>query len=275
MKIEPKLNYFSIWGATFRLFRRHFRMLLAMLLLAAPFFILAGLANAYQMMAFGSAAMSGAELPPETMRLLWLALVGGDSLAFIALAIGTLVLYKSLSGAQATSFRAQLREQFPRIVKSGSFWIFVVLQIVAFGMINSPQGPYKLSGMVVFAISVLWFLSGQDRESPVYGKLLQQLNWKGWLNLILVLLTFPLFFILLNGYINYFVLMLFDLGALQIVHLFPAGSPAVPFAVITISKFFSQWFNILLMGFLLCTYLAMRGTTASEQSFPEILPDHP
>lgn len=266
MSIEPTLNYFSIWQAAFRILHRHAGLIICTtLLVAGPFFVINGLVNANHMMWLGGAAMTGSEIPLDEMRLLWGSVVGGDSLAFIALAIAGLLLLKHLHNPQQTGFGRHVRVELPRLLGSAWFWLFVALQIVFFAMINTPDGRFKLSGMALFAGSVLMLWSSQDREAPAYGKRLRRLGWKGWLSLAFVVLTFPVLYILFNGYLNNLLLMLVDLGGQQIMHLFSPTSAALPFCIITLSKFLSQWFNLLPMALLLSAYLATRGALPAPE----------
>lgn len=268
MNIEPKPNYFSIWRATFNLFRRHAGLLMwTTLFMAVPFFILNGLANARHIMTLGGASMMGTEISGEQMRMLWGSLVGGDSLVSIALSLTVLLVLKYLTGQPGEGFARHARNELPRLFRSAGFWLFVIAQVLVFVMINSPDGRLKIAGMALLGCSVLLWLSSQDREAPAYGKRLRQLTWGGWLSLASVLLTIPLLYIFLNGYVNAILLMLADFGAQKIVYWLNLDlqSPLLPYSVITVSKFVSQWLNLLPMALLLSTCLALRGKTSTPE----------
>ena len=270
MNIEPKTNYFSIWGSTLSLFRRHAGLLAwATLLMAVPFFILNGLASARHIMTLGGASITGTEISDPQMRILWGGLVGGDSLVSIALTVAVLLILKYLTASPEGGFARHVRNQLPRLFLSLGFWLFVIAQIVVFAMINSPDGRLKIAGLVLLGCSVLILLSSQDRDAPAYGKRLRQLTWGGWISLVFVVLTIPLLYILLNGYANFILLMLTDFGAQKAAHFMNLDlqSPILPYSVITLSKFLSQWLNLLPMALLLSTCLALRGTA------PEALPE--
>jgi hypothetical protein len=213
--------------------------------------------------------MMGTEISGEQMRILWGSQVGGDSMASIALATAVLLVLKYLTGQRGDSFARHARNELPRLVCSAGFWLFAVAQVLVFIMINSPDGRLKIAGMALLGCSVLLLLGSQDREAPAYGRRMRQLTWGGWLSVACVLLTIPLLYIFFNGYVNTVLLMLADLGAQKIVHLFNLDlqSPLLPYGVITASKFLSQWFNLLPMALLLSTCLALRGT-ASRSDLP-------
>lgn len=266
MNIQPAPNYFSIWRATFSLLRRHASLLMwATLFVAMPFFVLNGLASARHIMTLGGASMMGTEISGEQMRILWGSQVGGDSLASIALATAVLLVLKYLTGPYEDSFARYARNELRRLFLSAGFWLFAVAQVLVFIMINSPDGRLKIAGMALLGCSVLLLLGSQDRDAPAYGRRLRQLTWGGWFSLASVLLTIPLLYIFFNGYINAVLLMLADFGAQKIVHLLGLDlqSPLLPYGVITVSKFLSQWLNLLPMVLLLCTCLALRGTTSN------------
>ncbi|OGB21527.1 MAG: hypothetical protein A3I66_00115 [Burkholderiales bacterium RIFCSPLOWO2_02_FULL_57_36] len=269
MNIQPKPNYFSIWRSTFSLFRRHAGLLAwATLLMVVPFFILNGLASARHMMTIGGANMMGTEVPGEQMRILWGGLVGGDSLASIALSITILLILKYLTARPDGGFTQHARKELPRLFFSAGFWLFVIAQVLVFAMINSPDGRLKILGLVLLGCSVLILLSSQDREAPAYGRRLRQLTWSGWLSLVFVVLTIPVLYILLSGYANAILLMLTDLGAQKAANLLNLDlqSPVLPYSIITVSKFLSQWLNLLPMALLLSTCLALRGTASEPAS---------
>jgi hypothetical protein len=258
---ESKLAYFRIWMAVFRLFRSHFGLLLmAMLFLASPSFILNGLLHAHDMMTKGSAALTQSEIPVEQLRVLWLSLVCGDVLGFVALAVFTLVIFKYLHREGPTGFTRSALKTLGQLGISLSFWLFFVVQIVVFAMINSPDGGAKIGGMLLYAVSILLLLASLDRNAPLRGTRLRQMTWLGWLNLVFILITFPILFILLNGIADYLLLVLMDMGAARLLDYFEPNSPVLPFGAIALTKFISQWFNLLTMALLLCTYDAMRGS---------------
>jgi hypothetical protein len=263
MDIDPKPNYFSIWRASFSLFRRHAGLLIsATLCMAAPFFLLNGLASARHIMALGGAAMMGIEIPDDQMQVLWGGLVGGDTLVSVALAVTILLLFKYLTARPAGGFARHVRTQLPPLFCTAGFWLFAIAQILVSGMIHSSDGRLKILGMLLLGCSVLILLNSQHHEAPAYGRPLRLLTWSGWLSSAFVVLTIPLLYILFNGYVNTVLLMLADLGAQKLAHRLNLDlqSPVLPYSVITLSRFVSQWLNLLPMTLLLSTCLAMRGT---------------
>jgi hypothetical protein len=258
MQIETGPGYFRIWRSAFRILGRHGGLLLwATLLFAAPFFALNGLINANHMMTLGGAAMAGEEIPLEEMRLLWGSLVLGDSLAFIMLTIAALLILTWPCDIDRPAFKRHLRREVPRLLLNPWFWLFALVQIVLFAMINTPDGRFKLSGMALVAVSILMLWSSHDRAAPAYGKRLRELSAKTWLSLFFVVLTFPLLYILFNGYLGNALLLLVDLAGQQIMPLAPA-SIALPVAIITLAKFLASWLNLVPMCLLLSAYLATR-----------------
>lgn len=259
MNMEPKPNYFSIWRTTFHLLRRHAGLLtVATLVIAVPFFILNALANARQIMTLGGASMMGVEVPDEQMRVLWGSMVGADSLASIALSVAIFLVLKYLKDQPAAGFTRHARSELPLLFRKPGFWLFAGIQVLVFAMINAPDGRLKIGGMGLLACSVLRLLSAQDGDAPARRR---HLNWSAWLSLALVVLTIPLLYIFFNGYLNAIFLMLADFGAQQILHLLSIDLPSalIPYGVITLSKFLSQWFNLLPMVLLLSTCLALQA----------------
>ncbi|CAN5398583.1 hypothetical protein BH11PSE11_BH11PSE11_14320 [soil metagenome] len=264
--IKPELAYFSVWMAVFRLFCRQLgRMLGFTLLIAAPFFILNAIVHAHHMMTLGSAGLTQTEIPVEQMRVLWLSLVLGDTLAFVTLSISTFILLKHIWGTEHRSIiRLALRE-LGQLLCSLRFWPFVLVQLFVFILINSPSGDLKIGGMLLFGASVLMLFAAHDRAAPAHGARLQ-LRWTGWLSLVLVLISFAVLYVLLNGFADYLLLMMMDMGAAKLLDWFQPGSPVLPFTAIFAAKFISQWFNLLPMALLACTYSAIRGTPAVRPS---------
>ncbi|MES2073156.1 MAG: hypothetical protein V4488_22575 [Pseudomonadota bacterium] len=268
MNIDIKPNYFSIWRTTFSLFRQQARLLTAATAwVALPFFMLNAVANARQMMTLGGASMMGMEVPEEQMRLLWASMVGSDSLASIALSMVVFLVLKYLTGHVEAGFIRHARQQLPRLLRNSGFWLFACAQVLVFSLINSPDGRLKMCGMALLGCSVLLLLGDQDRDAPAYGRRLRQLGWGGWLSLVMVVLTIPLLYIFLNGYVNVLLLMLADFAAQGIMQLFDLDlhSPLLPYSVITVSRSLSQWFNLLPMVLLLSTCLALRGTEPASR----------
>ncbi|HTD03232.1 hypothetical protein [Undibacterium sp.] len=262
MNIEPKPNYFSIWRAAFSLFRQHAGLLTgATLCIAAPFFVLSALASARQMMTLGGASMMGVEIPNDQLRVLWGSMVGGEALASIALSTAVFLILKYLTGQSKAGFFRHARNELPLLFRNGGFWRFAFTQVLVFGMINSADGRLKLLGTALFGVSVLILLGAQDREAPAYGRRLRQLSWGGWLSLACVMLTIPLLYIFVNGYVNVLLLMLTDFAVQKIVQslALELRSSLLPYGVITVSRVLSQWLNLLPMLLLLSTCLALRG----------------
>jgi hypothetical protein len=143
------------------------------------------------------------------------------------------------------------------------FWLFAVMQFIFFAMISLPDGRFKLSGMALVAVSILMLWSSQDRGAA-FGKRLAGAGWKSWVRLALVVITFPLLYILVNGYLHYVLLMLVDLAGQQIMPLFSPASAVLPFGIITLAKFLSLCFNLLPITLLLSTYLAVREIPAAN-----------
>lgn len=265
MSADPRLNYASILLASVRIFRaRGWRPLWAALAVAAPFLLLNALVNANHTLAYGLAAQQGRWLEPGEMRALWLSVTAGDFLAFLALTVAMVVVAASLRGPAADGGLRQIVRALRRLLRSPSFWLVAPLQAGFFLMINTPDGRLKLTGMVFFAASVLFLVSRQDPEPPPLLAGLRRGKWTAWLHLLPVFALFPFWFILFNGYVNYVLLILTDLGARPLAHLFAPGSAALPFLVVSVSKFCSQWFNLPLMATLLCAYLALRRRAASD-----------
>lgn len=257
--IAPFFVFFGLLHA------RHIRLLLmSTLLLAAPFFILNGLLHAHDMMTKGSAGITQTEIPLDQLRVLWLSLVLGDTLSFIALAISTLMIFKYLCSEQQTGFVRHVLRELGQLGRSLWFWLFVIVQVIVFVMINSPDGRFKIGGMLMFVCSVLLLLASQDRNAPAGGKRLRSLGWTGWLSLVLVIVSFPILFILLNGFADYLLLMLSDKAAAKLVDLFEPGSPMLGFTAITAAKFVSQWLNLWPMTLILCAGLTIRGVSPNS-----------
>lgn len=260
MNIEPAPKYFSIWRGAFRLLASHRGLLLcATLCLAAPFFILTGLASARHIMTLGGAAMMGTDIPDTQMRMLWGGVVGADSLASIALCTAVLLAMRFAALGSGESYLQYALRELPQLLRRAGFWAFAFAQLVIFAMINSPDGRFKLLGMTLLGASVLLLLYGLDRGGPAQVR--RALPWSGWLALALVLLTIPLLHIFFNGYVNAILLMLADFSVQKIVQMFSLDlqSPLLPYGVIVFAKFFSQWFNLVPMALLLSTCLALRG----------------
>jgi hypothetical protein len=263
MNIEPRLAYFSIWRAAFSILRGHAGQLLwATLLLAAPFFAINGAISANHMMTLGGAAMTGNEISLDEMRLLWGSTVIGDSIVFVMLAVTGLFMLAPVGSDSRPSVGQQARRTLPKLLSGFRFWLFTVAQIVFFAMINTPDGRFKLSGMALAAASVLILWRSHDRDVSRRATRHAKPGWKGWLVLALVVATFPLLYILFNGYLDRLLLMLIDLAGQQLMPLFPPESPALPFGIITLSKFLSQWFNLAPMMLLLSACLAMRASSS-------------
>jgi hypothetical protein len=259
-KISPKPAFFSIWMATIRVFFRRIGPLLGFTLaVAAPFFLINGGLHAHHMMTLGGASLNQIEIPADQMRMLWLSLALGDAVSFVALALVALLMAMRLVSDKPIA----VLQVLGRALRSISFWLFALGQIVVFALVNSGDGRLKIGGMVLYALSVLFFLAIQDRDAPAYGKRLSQLRWTGWLSIILVLAIFPVLFILLNGIVDYIMLMYMDQAAAMLLNLFPPGSPILPYGTITLTKFLSQWLNLLPTTLLLCTYLSLRERSAA------------
>ena len=162
MIVSPPIHYFRIWRITFTMLRAHFGQLMTItLLLAAPFFLINGIANAHHMMTLGEAAMTGNEIPIEQMRLLWGSLVLADSTSFIALAATGWVMLTIVCdwSTDRQKMTAALRRELPRLARSIAFWIFAVAQLFIFALINTPDGRFKLSGMALLATGMLLLLT--------------------------------------------------------------------------------------------------------------------
>lgn len=278
MSIEPKLGYFSIWWSSFRLFRGYFGLMLwATLVVAGLFFVVGGLANAENMITLGFAAMRGSYIPPEQLLTLWLVLVGGDALALLALTVAFLMVAKYVRTKPQSGFLQFSKRELPRLFKSVSFWLAALFQVISVAMIDAfATGPEfsgaivsatKVSGIILFGVTVLVMFSYQDNHGTAFGKRLKQSNWLQWLALFfMVLVTVPVLFVLMNGFLYmFFWLPLIDFGGQQIMHLFEQGSLTLPFTIVTIAKFISLWFNIVLMALLVCTHIAVRTAPAGSR----------
>jgi hypothetical protein len=259
MNLLPRANYFRIWQATFAaLLRDRVPLFRVTLLLAGPFFILDGLVSANHMMTLGGAMMTGSDIPLEQMRLLWGSTVLADSLAFSMLCGAAVILFRCMAAQRPASTRVLLRREIPALLGSWRFWLFALFQFMVFAFINTPDGRFKLPGMALAALGafLLW------RTHDVRDGKAAPLNWKAWMCVLWAVLTFPVLFILFNGYAHALLLMAIDQAGQQLLFLFEPASPLLPFGIITLARFISQWFNLVPVLFLLFSYLAIGSPAA-------------
>lgn len=257
---EPGLNYFAIlWGAL-RLFKaRGWRPLRLLLIVAAPFLLLSAAANANRIIVMGFAVQQGLILEDEVVDLIRLSETAGEFAAFLALNVGLVLILALLRDVgQGRALK--------RLLRSPTFWLVAPVQFLCFWIIGVPHLYFKLAGGVVFALSVLILLRSQDPLRPGLRQAMA-VGVGGWLNLILVLGLFPVWFILFNGYANHALLLLTDFAAQKtVMDWFEPGSQWLPFLIVVISKFVSQLLNLPLMTMLLAAYLALRAGTRGDSS---------
>jgi hypothetical protein len=237
-------------------------LLLSTLLLAVPFLILNAMIHAHHMMTLGSAGLTQTEIPLEQMRVLWLSLVAGDTISFLAVTIASLIIFTYACKAQQGGFIRHSLMQLVQLVVNIRFWIFAIAQVIIFALINSPDTPYKMIGMLLFGCSVLLLFFFQGRKISMPGKSLQQSAASKRFSIALVILSVPVLYVLLNGYVDYFALMLTDKASMNIVGWFEPGSPMPGFVAISTAKFMSQLLNLWPMCLLLCASLTIRGTSS-------------
>jgi len=233
-------------------------LMLTTLFLAAPFFILNAMLHAHHMMTLGSAGLTQTEIPLEQMRVLWLSLVFGDTISFISFSIATLIIF-SYAGEPRNGFIRHAFEQLVRLFLNIRFWLFAIAQIIIFAMINSPSGPQKIIGMLLFGCSVFLLFFFHDRKASIRGAHWHQPKGSRRFSIVLVILSVPVLYVLLNGFADYFVLMLTDRVAAHFVDWFDPGSSMPGFVAISSAKFVSLWLNLWPMYLLLCASLSIRG----------------
>jgi hypothetical protein len=231
-------------------------LLMTTLIIAAPFFLVNACLHAHHMMTLGSAGLTQTEIPAEQMRVLWLSLVLGDILAFMSLAVATVITFNVMRSGGTNGLMKQMFLELLRLLTTIRFWLFAAAQIIIFAIINLPSGAQKLTGMLLFGLSIFLLLRFQKRTTSVHAQNFSKTGWPDRIAITLALISIPALFILLNGFIDYLILMQMDMSATHLLNWFEQGSPMPGFLAISTAKFMSQWLNIWPMYLLLCTALA-------------------
>jgi len=234
-------------------------LILVTLFLVAPFFILNAMLHAHHMMTLGSAGLTQTEIPLEQMRVLWLSLVLGDTLSFISLSAAALIVFSHVNSESRSGFIRHSFEQLVRLLLNIRFWLFAIAQVIIFAMINSPSGSQKIIGMLLFGGSVLLLFFFHDRKASVPGAYSHHSKGSKRFSIVLAILSVPVLYVLLNGFVDYFVMMLTDKVAAHFVDWFEPNSSMPGFVAVSSAKFISLWLNLWPMYLLLCASLTMRG----------------